>query len=60
MAQNIIVYVLILLALTNAGFHLVKSFTGKKTGNCGTCPDCGIKKQFGAGNKHLKLMDRAH
>lgn len=58
MAQNIIVYILILLALTNAGFHLVKNITGKNSGICGTCPDCGIKKQFGAGNKHLKRMDR--
>jgi hypothetical protein len=53
MVQNIIVFLIILLAIGNAIYHLVKSFTRKYATNCGSCPNCGIKQQPDI--NHLKI-----
>jgi hypothetical protein len=47
MIQDIIVNLLIIAALSNVAYHLVK-LTGRKnaTSACGGCSDCEIKKKI--------------
>jgi hypothetical protein len=46
MTQEIIVYILIALAVTNSLYHFFIILTNKKQSTCSGCPDCELKQEI--------------